>query len=52
MLAAFTGLYLGKLFSWVSGGLVWGVVGLVVGYLVGKGLNPLAWVTSVFTKKD
>lgn len=48
----FTGFYIAKLFSWLSGGVVFGVVGLVTGYMVGKGLNPISWVAAAFTKKD
>ncbi len=53
MLAAlFTGKILAGIFANVSGLLVGGLAGLIVGFMLGKGVNPLAWVTKAFTKKD
>lgn len=43
-----SGILLAKLSSFITGA----VVGLVVGYLAGKGLNPLSFVKSIFSKRE
>lgn len=50
--AVFTGFYLSKLFSWLGGFIVGGVVGVAFGYLAGKGVNPLKWVVSLFKSSE
>lgn len=47
-----SGFLLGKLFSWVGGVLIGSLAGLIVGFMLGRGVNPLKWVLNAFTKEN
>lgn len=47
----FTGKILSGIFANVSGLLVGFLAGSIIGFMLGKGVNPITWVTSRFSNK-
>jgi len=50
-LLAANGLILFGLGRWISGMIIGSLAGLIVGFMLGKGVNPVKWVTSAFSSK-
>lgn len=48
----FTGAILGKLFANLAGFVTGTLFGGIVGFMLGRGVNPLKWITDKFSNKS